>query len=67
MSGLDWPGLIHAGLHGLRLAPDQFWALTPGELQVMLGRGAVRSALLSDGLASLMARFPDEKEGQQNA
>jgi len=36
--GLDWPGLMRAGLHGLRLTPAQFWALTPVELMIMLGR-----------------------------
>ena len=27
--GFDWPGLMQAGLKGLRLTPDQFWRLTP--------------------------------------
>ena len=34
---LDWGGLMRAGLVGLRLAPDAFWALTPAELSLMLG------------------------------
>ena len=66
MSGLDWPGLMRVGLHGLGLAPDQFWALTPGELQVMLGRTGAQAPMLSDGLAALMAAYPDRKEGRDN-
>ena len=38
MSGLDWPGLMRAGLHGLGLTPDVFWRLSPVELMLMLGR-----------------------------
>jgi uncharacterized phage protein (TIGR02216 family) len=35
---IDWPGLMRAGLHGLGLRPVEFWALTPVELMLMLGR-----------------------------
>ena len=34
---LDWPALMRAGMQGLRLTPDAFWALTPAEFQMMLG------------------------------
>ncbi|MFO8127672.1 phage tail assembly chaperone, partial [Yoonia sp.] len=34
---MDWAGLMRAGLHQLRLPPREFWALTPAELQIMLG------------------------------
>ena len=33
MTGLDWPGLMRAGLGQLRLTPDAFWRLTPIELR----------------------------------
>ncbi len=33
----DWPALMRAGLRGLGLRPQEFWALTPAELAVMLG------------------------------
>lgn len=59
MSGLDWPGLMRAGLHGLGLKPAEFWALTPLELMLMLGRDAPAGALTRARLDSLMARFPD--------
>lgn len=66
--GLDWPGLMRAGLHGLQLPPETFWALTPVELMVMLGRdgGGARGALPRDRLAALMQAFPDEKEETRN-
>lgn len=54
---LDWPGLMRAGLHGLRLAPAEFWSLTPAELAMMLGRegGGMGKARL----AELAALYPD--------
>ena len=60
--GLDWPALMRAGLQGLRLRPAEFWALTPGELQLMMGASGNDAPLLSDGLAALMAAYPDKKK-----
>lgn len=57
--GLDWAGLMRAGMRGLRLRPDQFWALTPAELALMLGVEAGPPAMTRDRLAELAARFPD--------
>lgn len=62
-TGLDWPALMRAGLQGLGLRPADFWALTPGELQLMLGTQGAQAPLLSDGLAALMAAYPDEEKG----
>lgn len=64
-TGLDWPALMRAGLQGLGLRPAEFWALTPGELQLMLGTQGAQAPLLSDGLAALMAAYPDEKKGER--
>ncbi|MGK7652587.1 phage tail assembly chaperone [Roseovarius sp. B08] len=41
MSGgapIDWPALMRAGIRGLGLRPWEFWALTPAELELMLGK-----------------------------
>lgn len=59
-SGLDWPGLMRAGMQGLGLRPDQFWALTPAELALMLGVGAGPAMMTRDRLAELAARYPDQ-------
>lgn len=59
-NGFDWPALMRAGMLGLRLTPDHFWALTPAELALMLGEGSGSAPLKKDGLAALMAAFPDE-------
>lgn len=59
MTRLDWPGLMQAGLHGLRLTPDQFWRLTPAELVMMLGQTADQRPLGRGGLDELMRAFPD--------
>lgn len=60
---LDWAGLMRAGLHGLRLTPAEFWALTPAELRLMLGADRAPGPLTRDGLAALMAAFPDQNGG----
>lgn len=60
---LDWPGMMRAGMRGLRLTPAQFWALTPAELRLMLGVDAATGPLTRDGLAALMATFPDHNRG----
>jgi uncharacterized phage protein (TIGR02216 family) len=57
---------MRAGLHGLRLKPDEFWALTPAELQLMLGSGSGTAPMLRDGLAALMAAYPDNGKEQND-
>lgn len=62
--GLDWSGLMRAGLHGLGLKPAEFWALTPAELSMMLGLdpasdGGASGSMSRTRLAELAARFPD--------
>ncbi|SEH60041.1 phage tail assembly chaperone [Paracoccus alkenifer] len=70
--GLDWPGLMRAGLHGpgvggLGLRPAEFWDLTPAELALMLGvepaagagAGMRAAAMTRSALGELMVRFPD--------
>ncbi|WP_371823313.1 rcc01693 family protein [Paracoccus sp. Z118] len=58
--GLDWPGLMRAGLLGLRLNPAQFWALTPAELALMLGiEAGAGGQMTRERLAELAAAFPD--------
>lgn len=57
--GLDWPGLMRAGLTRLQLRPEEFWDLTPLELQLMLGPQATEPGLNRSGLEELMRRFPD--------
>ncbi len=63
--GLDWPGLMRAGLQRLRLRPDQFWALTPAELALLLGtQGAGAQPMGRARLDALRARFPDGAPGE---
>jgi uncharacterized phage protein (TIGR02216 family) len=54
---------MRAGIKGLGLRPAEFWALTPAELMLMLGQDAGDAPLLSDGLAALMAAYPDSEKG----
>jgi uncharacterized phage protein (TIGR02216 family) len=60
MKGLDWPALLKVGVQGLGLSPDAFWSLTPAELQLMLGDPGKSGPLLSTGLDTLMAAYPDK-------
>ncbi|MEJ6398042.1 rcc01693 family protein [Yoonia sp. 208BN28-4] len=62
MSGLDFGALMQAGILGLQLRPAEFWALTPAELQMMLGRTAVETPMGRAALAALQDTYPDKKE-----
>ncbi|MEO0357135.1 MAG: rcc01693 family protein [Pseudomonadota bacterium] len=57
---LAWSDMLRLGLSHLRLTPAQFWALTPAELMLMLGLTPGSGALTRDGLANLMAAYPDQ-------
>jgi len=59
---MDWRGLMQAGIGGLRLTPAAFWALTPVELQVMLGLTGSAAPLLRSGLDELLAAYPDDEK-----
>jgi len=65
MRGIDWPGLMRAGLEGLGLAPEVFWRLTPMELRIMLGAEAMMPPLTRARLEDLARRYPDQK-GQRD-
>lgn len=64
----DWPALMRAGIIGLRLKPDEFWALTPAELLLMLGAGAGSAPLSRSRLDELAQAYPDtpREGGLQN-
>jgi uncharacterized phage protein (TIGR02216 family) len=58
-SGMDWPGLMRAGLFELQLRPEEFWRLTPMELRIMLGADRSAPVLTRARLDELAAQFPD--------
>lgn len=62
MTAIDWQGLMRAGLHGLRLMPAAFWALTPAELRMMLGAEQAVPPLTRARLEELAAAFPDRRD-----
>ncbi len=62
MNGFDWPGLMRAGMRGLRLQPDAFWRLTPAELTLMLGHGKGVAPVGRARLAELEQLFGGKKE-----
>ncbi len=62
-AGLDWPGLMRAGLGGLGLKPDEFWALTPAELWLLLGPQAAETAMNRSRLDELSRSYPDAGPG----
>lgn len=66
MRGLDWPGLMRAGLGQLRLTPDQFWRLSPVELRIMLGSEAAIPPLTKTRLDELAAAYPDQGKGKDH-
>ena len=69
---VDWPVVMRLGLGGLRLPPDVFWAMTPGELQLAAeGAGLVPAngtgPMKRGRLAELMTAFPDAGAGAARA
>lgn len=60
--GLDWPGLMRAGMGGLGLKPREFWRLTPAELALMLGNPASVPPMGRARLEGLRQRWPDQKK-----
>ena len=64
MSRFDWPALIEAGTRGLGLPPREFWALTPAELRLMLGRSGGVAPLARARLDDLLRAYPD-REGDR--
>lgn len=66
MGGLDWPGLMRAGMHGLGLRPDHFWSLTPAELALMLGVDPASVPMTRSRLEALARAWPDRKPIQED-
>lgn len=56
---IDWPALMRAGIRGLGLRPGEFWALTPAELELMLGKPAGVAPLGRSRMEALLAAHPD--------
>jgi uncharacterized phage protein (TIGR02216 family) len=58
-----WKQAIGFGLGVLRLAPEQFWRMTPRELAYAIEAVTGRSAPLTrDALSQLMTRYPDDRQ-----
>lgn len=66
MNGFDWGALMRAGIQGLGLRPAEFWALTPGELVLMLGDAAGGAPLSRARLDELAKSYPDKKRENKN-
>ena len=62
---MDWIGLMRAGLHQLRLSPAVFWALTPAELQIMLGAAGATTPMGRMQFDALLRDFPDDVKGKE--
>ena len=56
---VNWPALMRAGIRGLGLRPAEFWALTPAELELMLGQPGGVVPLRRARLEELLAAYPD--------
>lgn len=60
MKPFPWREAIGFGLGVLKLAPEQFWRMTPRELAYAIEAASGRSAPLDRAaLKQLMARYPD--------
>ncbi|MDO5641885.1 MAG: phage tail assembly chaperone [Paracoccus sp. (in: a-proteobacteria)] len=66
MGGLDWPGLMRAGMQGLGLKPGEFWSLTPAELALMLGVDPGAAPMTRSRLEALARAWPDRSAQQED-
>lgn len=66
VEGLDWSGLMRAGIGGLGLTPNEFWRLSPAELALMLGDPAAIQPLGRARLDVLRQKWPDQKKEQEH-
>lgn len=64
MTGFDWGALMRAGIRGLGLRPAEFWALTPGELMLMLGAAGSPAPMSRARLEELARAFPDNTDSE---
>jgi len=53
-------------MRGLGLRPHEFWALTPAELELMLGRPGGVAPLVRTRLDELMQAFPDAERDKRD-
>ncbi|WP_106607789.1 rcc01693 family protein [Shimia abyssi] len=66
MSAFDWPALMKVAFQGLRMEPTRFWALTPAEFAMMLGRSGALTPLTRSGLDKLLDAYPDTDLGNEH-
>lgn len=67
MTGMDWGGLMRAGITHKGLLPRDFWALTPAELMLVLGISAGSSpAMARDRLEELSQQWPDQMHAKES-
>ena len=62
----NWPSVLSAGLGGLRLNPDEFWAMTPYEFQLLIGNTRTFAPLNRRRLTELVEKYPDQTEEGKN-
>ena len=55
-----WGAIMRFGLHDLRLAPRDFWAMTLPELRAAIGPPPAEPTP-REALLELMRRFPDDR------
>ena len=65
MSKLDWAGLMRSGMHGLGLAPEVVWRLSPAELALMLGVEPGSVSMDRAKLEAMARAWPDRTDLQE--
>lgn len=61
----QWAALLRGAVTGLGLKPDEFWALTPAELRLMLGEPDAGRPMARARLDELLDAFPDRLENEK--
>lgn len=61
-----WAGVMAFGLGTLKLAPRDFWSMTPREIAAAMRAHGIegRKPMTAGDLQGLMEAFPDERPGR---
>ncbi|MEM9434925.1 MAG: phage tail assembly chaperone [Pseudomonadota bacterium] len=62
--GFDWPNLLKMGVREAGLKPNEFWALTPAEVTLLLGLDAVEKPLNRARLEEMDRLFAGQSKGE---
>ena len=62
LENFPWSDVYRLGVLELRLSPEDFWALSPRELAILLGAMPADQRAMRAEMVSLMNLYPDKRK-----